>query len=391
MQPSNAEPFSRRVDLDWIRIVAFASLILYHVGMYYVTWDWHVKSPFASGTLEPLMLLMNPWRLALLFLVSGAATAFIAARLAPGKLARSRSIRLLVPLVFGMLVIVPPQSYFEVVEKLGYADGFGAFYARYLGADHSFCRGKDCLILPTWNHLWFVAYLWAYTMAIVLVLRLAPAARERSVRFLARALTGWGVLLWPWFVLAVVRIFLVGRFPSTHDLVNDWYNHALYFTVFAIGFLVACTGEVWASMERIRWFALLAAVASYGFIAWYFFFRADVAATPDWLRQVQRAIYAMNQWSAIVAACGFAHRHIHKDGPVRAYLTDAIFPFYIVHQTAIIVFAVALRPRGLQPLVEAPLLIALVAITCVASYEIVRRLRLLRPLFGLKPPSPQLA
>ena len=66
----------RRHDLDWVRVSAFALLVLYHVGMYYVTWDWHVKSPAASDTLEPFMLLSSPWRLALLFLVSGAATAF---------------------------------------------------------------------------------------------------------------------------------------------------------------------------------------------------------------------------------------------------------------------------------------------------------------------------
>src|SRR5687767_9355722 len=115
------EPDSqRRIDLDWIRIGAFLVLILYHVGMYYVSWDWHVKSPAASRTLEPLMLAVNPWRLALLFLVSGAATAFMLRRLAPGPLARSRSLRLLVPLLFGMFVVVPPQAYFEVVEKVAY-------------------------------------------------------------------------------------------------------------------------------------------------------------------------------------------------------------------------------------------------------------------------------
>src|SRR5262245_35286370 len=56
----------RRYDLDWIRICAFALLVLYHVGMYYVTWDWHVNSPYASHALEPLMLLSSPWRLSLL-------------------------------------------------------------------------------------------------------------------------------------------------------------------------------------------------------------------------------------------------------------------------------------------------------------------------------------
>jgi hypothetical protein len=228
-------------------------------------------------------------------------------------------------------------------------------------------------------------------MAIALVLRFAPAWRERAAGVVARALTGWGVILWPWMVLAIARIFLIGRFPSTHDLIADWYNHAQYFTVFALGFLVARADAVWAAMEARRWHALVLALASYAFIAWYFFGRADPLATPEWLRMLQRAIYALDQWAAIVAACGFARRHIRRDGPVRAYLTDAIFPFYIVHQTAIIIFAVALRPGGLRPWVEAPILIALVALTCFATYELVRRVRVLRPLFGLKPPSPAAA
>ena len=67
-------PGERRYDLDWVRIGAFMLLIFYHVGMYYVTWDWHVKSPHASSTIEPLMMLTSPWRLSLLFLVSGVAT-----------------------------------------------------------------------------------------------------------------------------------------------------------------------------------------------------------------------------------------------------------------------------------------------------------------------------
>ena len=68
----------RRYDLDWLRIGAFALLIFYHVGMFYVTWDWHVKSSHASPLIEPLMQLSSPWRLVLLFLISGVATRFMA-------------------------------------------------------------------------------------------------------------------------------------------------------------------------------------------------------------------------------------------------------------------------------------------------------------------------
>jgi peptidoglycan/LPS O-acetylase OafA/YrhL len=375
----------RRIDLDWLRILAFGTLILYHVGMYYVTWDWHVKSPQASHAAEPVMLLVNPWRLSLLFLVSGVATAFIASRFAPGALARSRAVRLLVPLAFAMVFLIPPQSYLEVVEKAHWGGTYWEFWKRYLMADRTFCRGKDCLVLPTWNHLWFVAYLLVYTLALAAILKLAPGWREKAARSLEGRLTGWGVLLLPWLALAAIRVALAGRFPATHALVDDWYNHALYFSVFLLGFLVARSEAVWRSMEQLRWPALALGLASYAFIAWYFLVlaRGDYVP-PDGLRNLQRAIFALDQWAFIVAACGFARRYIERDGPMRRYLTDAIFPFYIVHQTAIILIAVGMRPLGLPAPAEAAVLIVLVALVCVATYEAVRRVAVLRPLFGLK-------
>lgn len=60
----------RRHDLDWLRVIAFGLLVLYHVGMDYVTWDWHVKSPTTQLMLQPVMLLSSPWRMSLLFLIS---------------------------------------------------------------------------------------------------------------------------------------------------------------------------------------------------------------------------------------------------------------------------------------------------------------------------------
>ena len=134
----------RRIDLDWIRIIAFGLLILYHVGMLFVPWDFHVKSVHILPGLEPLMLALNPWRLSLLFLVSGAATRFMSMRLEPGALFAARAAHLLPPIVFGMLVIVPPQSYFQVVDW-GYSGGFVEFYfTHYLGLPEKFCQAGHC-------------------------------------------------------------------------------------------------------------------------------------------------------------------------------------------------------------------------------------------------------
>jgi hypothetical protein len=375
---------ARRHDLDWVRIIAFGLLIAYHTGMYYVSWDWHVKSPFASTTLEPLMLLSSPWRLSLLFFVSGAATAFMLRRGTQG-FAASRTRRLLIPLVFGMLVLVMPQAYYEVVEKTGDDPGLLAFWADYLRADSSYCMAGKCLILPTWNHLWFVAYLWVYSLVLWAGVRLAPKAIEASAAFLGQQLQGVAVLVVPVAVLALIRIALVARFPSTHAMKGDWFNHAQYGAVFLLGFLLAHQAAVWEAMRRLRWWSLGIAIASYLFIVWVYDQQAGPHDLSPWLRHLQRTVYAADQWCAIAAILGFARQWAPGDSAARRYLTEAVFPFYIVHQTAIVVMVHHLKPAGLPPVVEGPLLMLATIAVCLATFEIVRRLAWLRPLFGLSP------
>lgn len=383
---TTATPASSRLYfLDWVRILAFFVLIAYHVGMVYVSWGFHIKSPHAGTGPEPFMLLSSPWRLTLLFFVAGAASHFMLQKIPLGAFVRRRSWRLLLPLLFGMLVIVPPQPYIEVVEKLGYADGFAAFMRLYLTAYKGFCQ-DGCLVLPTWNHLWFVAYLWVYTL--VLAACVAVLSRQRlqvlAVRT-AALLDGWKLIVLPALFLGLVRILLADRFESTHALVDDWYNHATYLPIFLLGALVAGSTRIWADMEARRWMALALAVAGWAaIVAWY--------AAPDdamrtqtvaFWRPLMRCVYTLCAWSAIVAACGFARRHLDRDGPARRYLTEAVFPVYIAHQTLIIVLAHWFKPLQLAPGVEAMLLMVLTATGSFGLYEVVRRLRWARPLFGL--------
>jgi glucans biosynthesis protein C len=378
--PSTQESLGeRRYDLDWVRIGAFVLLILYHVGMYYVTWNWHVKSPHATSAIEPLMLITSPWRLAVLFLISGVATAYLM-ELKPRGFLGARSVRLLVPLVFGMAVIVPPQSYLEVVEKVRYGGSYLDFLKLYFTAYHGFCRGSDCLILPTYNHLWFVAYLWVYTLALYGAVHVLPGLIPLLRRAAERGLSGAGVLLWPILYLVLARYGLAHRFPQTNALVGDWYNHAVYGGVFLAGFALAGTRAPWVSMERVRWVALALAVLGWAFIsAWV----ADSRTPSLAMLLVAGAVYGALQWLAIVAVLGFAHRHLRQDSEVRRYLTTAIFPVYILHQTVIVVCAHALKPVDLHPAIEALLLVLVTASTCFLGYEVIRRVALLRPLFGL--------
>src|SRR5690606_32124192 len=220
---------------------------------------------------------------------------------------------------------------------------------------------------PTWNHLWFVAYLWAYTVALWLLLRIAPRVMERAgARLDALLASGPAALLLPALCLAVAKLLLAGRFGSTHALVHDWYSHAQYFPVFLLGFLLA------------------RAKGSWGVIACYFRIYAE-ADPPQALRAAVRGLWGLDQWCAIVAILGFARRLAPGDSPALRYLSQAVFPVYILHQTIIVVLAWHLRPLALPPPLEGLLLVALTLVLAFAGYELVRRVPLLRPLFGLRP------
>jgi len=110
----------------------------------------------------------------------------------------------------------------------------------------------------------------------------------------------------------------------------------------------------------------------------------EASRTDSTLYQVGSVVYAAVQWLAIVAAVGFARRHLNHDSAARRYLTTAIFPVYILHQTVIVVCAHALKPSHLQPGVEALLLVLVTASACFLGYEVIRRVGVLRPLFGLE-------
>jgi glucan biosynthesis protein C len=384
----------RRTDLDWVRIGAFLLLIFYHVGVFYA------PGPTAVGAVSPRplpwlvipMILVNPWRMLVLFVVSGAATRFMSDKMHAGALLKSRSVRLLIPLALGILVIVPPQCFVQIVERCGYSGSYFDFWGRYLQADQHLCAGGPHLIVPTYNHLWFVAYLWVFTALLALVLSVAPSVLTRLQRWLEQMLSGWSLFLWPACWLAFAWLFLEHRFPLS-------YACAIYIPAFLFGYLTPKSDVIWMRMDKVRRRALVGALVSYCSMIGLAFlvlgahggWGAQMAASHTGLRTLElrtmgAAVYGVNQWLWILVVFGFArHYFANCDGPMRRYLTEAIFPFYIIHQTTIEVVGHYLAKERLPLGIEATLLIGTTIASCFATYEVARRIRPMRPLFGLKP------
>lgn len=388
---TTTSPLDRRYDLDWIRVGAFFLLILYHTGMFYVPWEWHVKSPHPVDGLMPFMLLTNPWRLTLLFLVSGAATRFMADKVSIGKLTTTRIARLLPPLLFAMFVIVPPQSYYQVVEYIAAHPGaplsVDNFWLRYVTASGRWCgTDGECLVTPTWNHMWFVAYLLFYTLVLALMLLVWKKAGEHIQKGAEGLLKGVGLLAWPIVFLGMLRVTLYAKYGETHALVGDHYVHAVSFSAFLLGFGLAKSEILRERLIAARWPALALAIAAWaGWSLYVWTYRADDAVPPPQLKLVMRFVFAADTWCAIVAILGFGAKHLaNKGGPVLRYLTLGVFPFYLAHQTITVVLAHHLAKLGLPQGLEGAILVVATFAGCFAIYELVRRIPGVRILFGLK-------
>ncbi|KTE22408.1 hypothetical protein ATE67_00165 [Sphingopyxis sp. H050] len=367
--------------MDWLRIGAFALLIFYHIGMYFVHWDWHVKIADPLEWTAIPMLATNGWRLALLFLVSGYASAALAGKLGgAGAFARSRSARLLIPLAFGIVVVVPPQPWIELMGQHGYAHSFLHFWT----SDY-FRFGKlDGIVLPTWQHLWFVVYLWVYTMLAAFLLAVIPAeARAKAADGAARLLGGWGLLIVPmlWW-LAVY-----GAFPDhdeTHALFDDGPSHLHYLAAFGVGWLLRVRPLLFEAVARCWKVAAVLAVLAFLPIGWVEWTWPGDTRAPDWAVTLFHVARQVQGWATIVALVGVADRFWNRDHRWRATLAEAVFPFYIIHQTIIVVVGWHLRQADVAALPSFLILLATTATGCWLFYAIGRTIGWLRPLIGLQ-------
>ena len=115
-----------------------------------------------------------------------------------------------------------------------------------------------------------------------------------------------------------------------------------------------------------------------------------MAPPPDWLRNMFRCVREAQAWGAIVAAIGFAHKHLaNADGPMRRLLTQAIFPFYLIHQTIIVVVGQYLNGLAAPLWIEAPLLIGATLAGCWLFFSLGRWVPPLRVWIGLASKNPK--
>ena len=379
---------SRRHDIDTLRVLAFALLIFYHAGMLYVApiADWRgmpLHSHYGATWLQYPMLFVNRWRLELLFVISGLALHFMHDK---GGLAWKRTLRLLGPLLFGMLVVVPIQPYVAGLSGHLIAPGFGDFLLYYW--THDYTAGG-----LTWAHLWYLPYLWSYTMLLLALLPLLQSRLGQRLCAACRRLRGASLLVHPVLPLFAYGVLLSWRYPETHALVGDWYALALYATMFFYGYLLGTDGGLWAELLRLRHATLalaLACFASYLGLERLAEPLVHNHAVSVVLKLLVVWLHYSYTWIAITAVLGWGHALLNRPFRWLPYAREAVYPWYVLHQSLMLLLAWQLLPLQLGPLAEPTLIVLGTIGGCALLHEFgIRRVHWLRPLFGLSASTPK--
>jgi hypothetical protein len=368
----------RRYDLDWLRVIAFALLMLFHTGMMFSTWDWHVKNLETSDAFDTAMRFLHQWRMPLLFFISGSAVWFAMERYSTWKFFLERHKRLLLPLVFGMLVVIPPQVYCERLYHEQQYDSFWDFY-RTVFTSGSYPQGN-----LSWHHLWYIPYIWTYSL---ILLPLFVWLRSRSGRALLDRGLAWLEKPWMLFLLfvpaALSDVLLRPRWPGdAMNLIDDWGNFTHKLTFFLAGFVLASGVKVYDAIAAHRRWFLVCGIAAFGILQpiWASYWHVPANAVVAY-----RLVYNFHIWMWILAVLGYGRRYLSFNHPFLRYANEAVYPFYILHQTVIIILAYNLVYVNWGIGVKFPVVAVATFLICWAIYALViKPWNPLRIAFGMK-------
>jgi glucans biosynthesis protein C len=372
----------RSHDLDWLRVLAFCILVPFHAGMMFNTWGFHIKNIETTRILDHIMIFQSQWRLSLLFLVSGAGVFFALRKRTVGEFRRERLKRLAVPILFGMAFIIPPQIWVERAMKGHTTLNYVQWWFHDAFTQSIYSEGSTSGNI-SWHHLWFMVYILVYSLLFIgLLAKLrSDAVQERihhAVNWLSKPLR----FLLPAFVFGAFEI-LKPFFPVTHNLVADWYNHCISLLMFSCGFVIASSEHVREVLERQRWTALAVGLVC-TVICYVFFWIPEIDFTNLQLVPY-RFLKALNYWAWICAFLGWARHSLRFTNRFLRYANEAVLPVYVLHQSITLVLGYYILPLQMGLWTKFALATLGTYVIALGLYEIIRRVALVRPLFGLKP------
>ena len=352
LKNKNSADTNRRHDIDWLRVVAVALLIVYHIAIVFQPWGIYIgfiQSTETSMAIWIPMSLVNVWRIPLLFFVSGMGVCFALRRRDWKQLLLDRARRILLPLIFGSFFIVPIHIFL-----------FQKYYE------------QEIVYTPSVGHLWFLANICIYVLQII---GFAFLKKNYDYKFFNALRV---LLKRPYYLYLFIIPFILEAELANPEYFATYVGNSHGFLIgmlaFFFGFLFIAIGDAfWKAVDKIKTSSLIIAFTLYLIRLFYFELNG-----PHFLTSIE-------SMSWLFAIFGFGYKYLNKPSKILSYLSQSVYPIYIIHMIFLYWASYLILPLNVSIELNLTLIILLTFIGCYVTYElIIKRIGLIRPLFGLK-------
>jgi hypothetical protein len=389
---SKPAPGIRRYDLDWIRVIVFWILILFHIAVAFVPWGVYAYENNQTGGLlmELFLGFVHQWRLPALFVISGMGTCFALKRRTGKQFVFERTKRLLIPLFFGMNFVIIFSGYYAALHfgKVNSITDFIFGWWSHLGET---------------QHLWFLVNLFMYSLLcapLFLYLRNKPDGFiPNTVMRIIGIPNGMGLLFLLPIPLIIIELLIK---PWAYGVVGLGYELPWYLLFFLIGYLCIMSEDIyWKALEKVRYLSLGLGIICSGTL-FALMILADIIApgygnlllNGGWLlvgdtffgilTVPASILHALNAWFWCIAIFSWGAKYLNKPSKRLAYLNQGVYPFYIVHLPIILITLFYVKDWEIFWPVKFLLITAITFVGCWIIFEIMKRNKVTRMLFGIK-------
>lgn len=372
--PNSSE---RLYYLDWLRVLAFGLLFVFHSARFFDEFGWHLKNNEHSQIVNFLVGFTHGWRMHLIFFISGVGT-FFALKSRKKRFVKDRFLRLVVPYLFGIVLLVPPQKFLEAISNEWFTGSFMKFAANYPAWLMNHHPGATL----EWTghlgyHIWYLAFLFVMTLVFLPVLKLLSKQNRvnKSLQYLSK--TKLGLLV---FIVPVLITEVLLR-PNHGDYLN-WADFFQYGMFFLVGYIFMTHRGFQEITKKYTYLFLVTGLASSMYVLINYQAISE-GGTP--VQMVLNSIVTISSsYSWVLFFFGLSQRKLNFNHRHLNSLNTGILPFYILHQTVIIVIGYYVIQMDAGILAKFILILFSSLFTTLLLYQVIQRVNILRFLFGMK-------
>ena len=362
--------------LDWLRVIGILIVFCFHTSMLFVSWEWHINNSESSFIMDTFVRFVHVWIMPLFFLLAGASARCSLRIRKDTNYIAERFKRLIIPLCFGVLLIIPLQVYFERVSTSEFSGSFLHFYLYFFNGIYP--QGNFTL-----NHLWFLLYLFVVSLIALPVLRAINNKTKKNsiIRLVSRG------NLWILFLPALPLIVIEASFRLSWPLYLYPADIIIFFIYFVYGHLIVSEKGLRDAIKKDSKSAFLIGLISFSVITVLYYQNKIPAPGSSWSYVVFQTIWSVTGWFWIVAIMGFGLKHLNSRHRALSYANDAVLPFYILHQTVILIIGYYVVQWEISLLMKFLFIITTAFFTTGSLYFMIWQSDIARLIFGLKTKS----